>query len=363
MLRILDFYKFKKQNFETIMHDKHSASVAFCSANINVFLPQIDVKRYSKIILRIFYNNDLAKREKTNLKNLNKIDYSSLKLPYNKGFFLVSFHYGSYHLISSMLIKLNYKTVVCVNETVFQNKQTIEDSLNTFKKFKNEVSSESDLVFLSVQDEAFVFNVKEYLEKNYAVLVFIDGNSGLDGIMNFDSKKKTDVDFFNQTIKVKYGIPSLAYSFNVPIIPVFSIRKRNSYLIKSCNIIDVDKSLNKEAFSIYAIKKIYSELESQLKVNPFQWEGWLYVHRWLDITNLKDISSVKIGSEKKVTNLKFNNQKFAYFKLKESHFLLNKYTHLSYEIDEKIKEIIFSNKKNKFESRLIEDCIENNILI
>ena len=62
-------------------------------------------------------------------------------------------------------------------------------------------------------------------------------------------------------------------------------------------------------------------------------------------------------------NLKFNNQKFAYFKLKESHFLLNKYTHLSYEIDEKIKEIIFSNKKNKFESKLIEDCIENNILI
>ncbi len=363
MLRLIDYYKFKKNNYKAIMHEKHSASVAFCSANINVFFPEINIKKYSKIVLRIFYNNDLAKREKTNLKNLKKIDYSSLDLPHNKGFFLVSFHYGAYHLISSMLIKLNYKTVVCVNETVFQNKKTIEDSLNTFKKFKDEVNSESDLVFLSVQDEAFVFNVKEYLEKNYAVLVFIDGNSGIDGIMNFDSKKKTVIDFFNQTIKVKYGIPSLAYSFNAPIIPVFCIRRRNSYLVKSCKTIEVDKTLNKEAFSIYAIKRIYTELERQLKINPFQWEGWLYIHRWLDIKNLKDIPNKKKGSVKKVNNLKFNNQKFAYFKLKESHFLLNKYTHLSYEIDEKIKEIIFSNKKNKFESNLIEECIENNILI
>ena len=362
MLRILDFYNFKRKNKE-LLKDKYTASIAFCSASINTFLPDINYNTHKDFVLKLFYNNHLSQKEKTNIKNLKKVECTNLKLPINEGFFLVSFHYGSYHLISTLLLSMNYKVVVCVNETVFQNKTTIDSSIDGFKKFKSNTDTNSDLKFLSVQEDSFVFNVKEYLEKNYAVLVFIDGNSGLDGIMNFDNKKKTDIDFFNQTIKVKYGIPSLAYSFNVPIIPVFSIRKWNSYLIKSCNIIDVDKSLSKEAFSIYAIKKIYSELESQLKINPFQWEGWLYVHRFLDLTNLKDISMWEKRVVKKVNNLKFNNKKFAYFKLKDSHFLLNKYTHLSYEIDETIKEIIFSNKKNKFESKLIEDCIENNILI
>jgi hypothetical protein len=364
--RFFDFYFFKKNNFNRILNEEKRVTFAFFSANINIFLPHINYKNYKNILIKIIYNNNLAIKEKKNYKNSNKIDHSSLDVPKNKGFFIVSYHYGSYHLITTMLIKLNLKTIVCVNNNVLidtNSKKDIEENLEQVNILKKEKDNKCDLKFLSVQDELFVYKIKDYLNENYVVLIFIDGNSGLDGIMNFENKHKTEIKFLGQLIKVKYGIPSLAFSFNVPIIPVFLLRNRNKFILKTTEHIYPDKLKSKEDFSIYAIAKIYKELEKQLLIDPFQWEGWLYIHRWLKVESLNDKEIKFKNTSNNINKLEFNNEKFEFFTLKGNNFILNKNTHLSYEIDDNLKEIIFNKNKRELNKELIEECIKNNILI
>lgn len=345
---------------------KLSASEAFCSASFQVFLPNMNYKDHHKNFMKVFFNSSLAKYERLNFKLIDTINDEDFVFPNtDKGFIIAGFHYGSYHLISSYLIKNNKKFIVAVNETVAVKKNIIDESnkgLQEYKKAHPSIDIE-EIQYLSVQDELFVFKAKELLNEGFILLMFVDGNSGLDGIMKFESKNRVELSFMGQVVKVKYGLPSLSYAFNVPILPVISTRiRKNKMKITSFDLIYPDRSMSREDFSKSSIINIYKILEKVVKANPLEWDGWLYIHRWLDITNLKATEN-QSNTNKKLKKLKFNSKKYAFFSLGENNFLLDKNTHLSYEIDADITDVIFSKNVTKCNRTIIQNCIEKNILI
>ena len=118
------------------------------------------------------------------------------------------------------------------------------------------------------------------------------------------------------------------------------------------------RSISRKQFALETIQKLYDLLQQVISKNPYDWEGWLYVHKWIDFEKLigRKVEKRKSGT------LTFNLSKYVPFIIEGKNFLLDKDTHLSYEIDDKILQAIEGKIEhlNKEELSLLTD---KNILI
>lgn len=316
---------------------------AFCSANFNVFLPNLDYKEHNQRFKEVLFNPTKAMFERIDIDLIDKLDLSELKLTEESGSIISAFHYGSYQMISSALIKLNKKFFIAVNVTLENRTEVINESEKYFQLCKERYNNtvQDNIMHLSVQNESFVIDAKHYIDNGYIMLMFIDGNSGSDGVMKIKSRSLTKIKFLNQYVNVRQGLPSIAYVCNVPIYTVFAERTNDPSIIKIKSYPPIFPNLEipRNIFSAQATQQIYSILEQKLLIRPFEWEGWLNVHRWLDIKNLNPRNTISLNNKKK-EDLKFNEKKFFLFRDRGLDFLLNKDTHLSYELDEETKKMI-----------------------
>lgn len=321
----------------------HSKYEAFCSASFNVFLPNMDYKEHNQGFKEVLFNPTKAKFERINMNLIDKLDLSEFNLIEDSGSIISAFHYGSYQMISSALIKMNKKFFIAINVTLEVRTEVINESEKYFKLCKKRYNNtvQDNIIHLCVQNESFVIDAKNYIEQGYIMVMFIDGNSGSDGVMKFKSKNVTRIKFLNQYVSVKQGLPAMAYICNVPICPVFAERTNDPSVIKIKSYPPIIPNLEipRNIFSTQATQQIYSILDQKLLKQPFEWDGWLYVHRWLERENLDPKIKMNINDVKK-EDLKFNKKKFFLFKERGLYFLLNKDTHLSYELSEETKKMI-----------------------
>jgi lauroyl/myristoyl acyltransferase len=341
----------KDRIFEPSIEDElnFSALHAYCSASFQTFLSKINIVEHTNGFRKVLFNQAQAKYERLDIEIIDNLDVEELILP-DKGLILCAFHYGAYQLITPALIKKNRKFFVVINNSDANNSNVLKESSDYFKfgkkRYKNTV--QDTIIHLSIHNENFVFQAKELLENGYIMLVFIDGNSGIDGIMNTMGKNMLEIDFFDKKIFVKKGIASLSYSFKVPIFPIFFNRKDNGKSINICCYEPIFPNSNKtkSEYEEEAIPRLYELLSNHLKQRPYQWDGWLYVHKWLNLESLKDNKSTKYLRYSENENLIFNKNKYIKFNLKNKIFLLDKDTHLAYEINESFLKIINNEFKN-----------------
>lgn len=346
---------------EDIMN--YSGSEAFCSASFTVFLPDLPHTKHQQHFREVLFNQYYAFIERGDLDLVDNLDLSSLKLLKDTGFILCSFHYGAYKLLSASLIKSNRKFFVVINNSVSQE---IKKANHEFfkigkKRYKNTVQQE--LIHLEAENVNFIFQAKELIDQGFIMLIFLDGNSGLDGIMNTQGKNMYGITFLNQEIFVKKGLTALSYAYKVPILPVFSLRNPNSPIIKiqSFEPLYPDFSMSRDEYSKVITQKLYSILEAKVIEKPFEWEGWLYVHKWLNIKNLK--ASEELPQRKKeMDKLKFNDKKYTTFMASGKDFVLDKQTHLSYEISKETKKVI-DGDRSLINTNNLDFFIVNKILV
>ncbi len=344
--------------------EKYSASEAFCSANFNVLLPNLDHKEHRQRFREVLFNQSMAFFERIDYDLIDNLDLSDFHLPeYNgKGFLLCSYHYGAYKLISSALIKSNRKFFLVINDSVTQDvrNENFENFQLAKKRYNN--TAQEKFVHVSAQSKNFIFDTKELIEQGYIMLMFLDGNSGMDGIMKHNSKNMVEISFLNKSIFVKQGLSSLSHAYNVPILPVFSNRKKGSNIVKieSFDLIHPDLTIPRKEYSQEITQQLYRVLEHKVAQEPFEWEGWLYVHKWLNIEKLTP-NKTNPSSTKKTEELSFNAKKYAPFVIVKDYFLLDKDTHLTYKINEKYKKVIDGKSKATEEDR--EYLMVNEILV
>lgn len=341
----------------------YSGTEAFCSASFTVFLPHLPHSEHRQRFREVLFNQYYAFIERGDLNLADNLDLSGLKLIEDTGFILCSFHYGAYKLLSASLIKSNRKFFVVINNSVSQE---IKDANHDFfrigkKRYKNTVQEK--LIHLEAENVNFIFHAKELIEQGYIMLIFLDGNSGLDGIMNTTGKNMYGITFLDNEIYVKKGLTALSYAYNVPILPVFSLRNQDSPIIKieSLEPLYPDFSMTRNDYSKVVTQKLYSLLEDKVIENPFEWEGWIYVHKWLNIKNLTTEEEM-VPTHKKIEELKFNDKKYVTFMTSDKEFLLEKRTHLAYQISPKAKQIIDGNRSLLKEDEL-DFYLVNNILV
>jgi len=354
----------KHKVFNPSPEDIESSSYGYSifQANINRFLPNIKKENYEQFYKQLIYNQYLVTFDQYDFEKLDKVSItnnSSLELTSSilTPTVFATFHYGSYRVINSYLLKYGFKVVLIIDEHAYNTqKQQIEDSYNKLKIYANQ--NNSDYIILNVKDSSSIFRLKKLLKNGYVLIVYLDGNTGSLKGKNF-KKGYTNLNFLAGNINVKNGIAVLSYLLKATIIPVMTHwDKDENFNINFHKEIKSTDYSNNRLFIEDSISKLYSILESYVKNIPEQWECWSYIHEWFErnksypykIQNTSDLKWI------------LNEERYSLFSLKNEYYFFDKYSYRGFPLDIdtylKIKNLKIKNiKKNKLEYLLTKNVI------
>lgn len=120
-------------------------------------------------------------------------------------------HIGPYAIIVRALIIMKYKVAILLRSDVF------EEQKNIYKKqyrlsFGRE-AEESELLFIKSDVGNPLLRLKDAILKGYQVVIFIDGQIGV----NENAKGWQSVKLYGSTVNLREGIAALSHWTNIPI--------------------------------------------------------------------------------------------------------------------------------------------------
>lgn len=207
-----------------------------------------------------------------------------------RGLIICSFRFGAIRYIPLDLALLGFPTSQIVNQPVFEGMQPAFDSLGPSPWDTPPVPGESTpqaenlrlLKTLYVEDPRCTVAFVDALKRNETVVFCIEGNSGADGPWG-DTSRST-IDFLGHTIAVKNGAARLAAALRTPILPVIVLRDgaASGQIVFGEPIIPPPGLKHSECgkFAQTSMQSLYALMESYVRLEPEQWEGWSALHRW-----------------------------------------------------------------------------------
>jgi lauroyl/myristoyl acyltransferase len=342
--------------------DNMSYQYALFTANVKKSLPSIRKEKYKDLFLDLLYHKWLSLAEQYNVKSLrrsiitNNTSYNLNDLTYEKPLIFAAFHLGSYRLYNSFLYEQGFKIVLIIEESVYikQQSEILENVMPMLDKKKS-----SDFVILNVKDRTSIFKLKNLINQGYVMSVYLDGNTGLTKDNDKDFKQSyIPINLFNCEVFVKNGVGKLASLLDADIIPVISHRdeKEKNHIVfhKEISISDFK---NKKDFATKSIEIAYQLFEEKLKKYPAQWEIWLYLHNWIRRNYTSDFVHTEAIKNK------FNDDRYIFFKVKESYFLFDLFDYKSYPLELETYKDLVSEKFTSIDNNLKNELIMKNVII
>lgn len=311
-----------------------SSQFNLMSASVFKIFPLLDFKEHYQIFNGIQMHNKLTQFEQISSESLSNVTIENMTedMKYalrNKPCIITCFHFGSYRILNKYLLEnsISY-TAVGPKSILDKEKECFEKHL--FKK--------GDAKFIELEAPNVAFQILRELRSGRSVFVYVDGFRG--NIQNIASECAT-TELLGQKIYVRKGIFQLASIANVPIISSVCYRKSKTDLrLHFFEKIQYDGKEERDIFVQNSIDKLYGEFTNFLIEYPEQWEGWMYMYKQLVFSEKNNERTDRISKTPNFEKLYFNFERYGIFKVLEEYFLFDRYTMLSYCIEENLYNII-----------------------
>jgi lauroyl/myristoyl acyltransferase len=305
------------------------------SANLTNFLPQVPEKEHDTMYQSLIRNLALEKfdRKLMHLSDVSALegDLSLINNP-KKPFIFCTFHIGSYRLIANVLLRKGYNFSTLVRQEVFEKQQ---------KEFKSycagmydNFGTPSKVNILNAEDPRVLLQMTRELQAGRSILVYIDGDTGS------GEEHKTTVNFLNQKVKVRKGVPYASYLSGVPILPIVQYRKKNlQNVMRIGKPISINKNESRDQFSQRALSAIYKYFGQYVEKYPDQWEGWSYIHNSL-VLKPEAAQYATYTINRKQTTYRFNQNRYRIFELESNFLLFDRSAYETFEITADMKQLL-----------------------
>ena len=343
----LEIYKEQEEKLKTYVEHKWDTlalkNFHFLSANLSKCLPDIPMSTHKYMYRKILSFRALQSIDTRFYQNFNSVkgvdDFSEkIKNIKNPGIF-VSYHLGSFRSALALLIKANIDVVLIIDPLPYELQK--DHIIEQYKQVKAHFNSTSDLIIFPADKKDLSVQILAKTSKNYSVLAFVDGNTGYNGA--FNQKNTVKVDFLGQKVAFRRGLAMLSYFTKCPMYPMLSYY--DEHLKPHWEILDPiypDAEMKADDFADQTIKKLFGILEKALIQYPDQWEGWLYLHKFMDIDSF-DTPAASIDMNDHDTF--YLNPKVGIFSYEDRYYALNKENYKIVELTKALFERLHFDKK------------------
>lgn len=340
------------------------------SANVLKFLPEVPFEKHEEIYNEIILHNSLTHFEQLHQEALDYVTTDNfspayLELLKTKPCVLSSFHFGTYRLFNTFLVKNN------IPFTIVGPKSILEREKETFKKMYANGNYTEEYRFIELESPALGLKMLRELKNGRSVFIYFDGHRGI-GSRN---ESEGNIEFLNEQIMARKGVAYLANAANVPLITAIAYRKSiDDIRLHFFDPVFPDKNVSKDEFAHTATQLIYDRFTPFLRQYPGQWEAWLYLHKSIDHTHNSEKSVqgeelTKFKERRCADKYSFNPMRYGLFKIKEESFLFNKQLYKTYPIDSSTYDILekstqgFIGKKDITNNYLFTQFFDNRVLL
>lgn len=325
----------------------------FLRANLSHFCPAISPDQHEAIYLRLLTNHWLSAR------SFRYVDFGSLEhmsVKGDTGFLqpthlprpariFCTYHLGGYRGIMAMLLNAGYPlTLVIDNRTLINQKTYIESVSEQLRQFNPGAAT---IEVIDAENPMIGRQMAGALYRGRSVLIFLDGNTGVGGIYERNSRQLR-VPFLNGTIVSRTGIAMLSQATRTPIVPIISYYKT----VEGCElpyydclpVISPQPGVPAEEFVRQTTEQLYNHLANYLQRYVDQWESWFYWHKFLDldaVVTRQIVDSVATPSGDKQTP-RFNEDRFSLFKIEQSAYAFDRQTYQTYPLQPNVFNWLYS---------------------
>jgi hypothetical protein len=207
-----------------------------------------------------------------------------------KGLIVCTFRLGLYHFIAQELAALGFP--VCA-PLIGPKYRSFGIALERLKRAVDADSAlpagEADVLRaaaswtpLLLDDKRTTLRVAQALRRGEIVLIFFDGNNGVDG--PWGDAGRVEVPFFGEPVSVKAGVARLACFSGAPILPLIALKDSitSGTLVYEPLLIPPAGSQPQERnqFAAETMRQLFSLLEKYARRYTEDWDGASALHRW-----------------------------------------------------------------------------------
>ncbi len=345
--------------------EKYSKSFAFTSANLNTFLPSINIKEHKKFYKNCLYNQHLSNIEEddintidslsivndTSFKNITEIKHLQ------KPKIFTTFHLGSYRILNSFLTKHGFNSTLIVDEEVYSTQK--ETFLKGWKIVDDYYKNNSSFTVLNAEKRSIILTLMRLMKTNNVLIVYLDGNTGTGKKLN-KNPNLTTIEFLKNKMFVRKGFAFLSNILKANIIPVLSYRNNGKNNLHFYKEMPYNATISREQSINKIINYNFKNFEKHLLKYPEQWEGWFYMQKWFDLAKFKKQPYSKINDIKGIVNSK----RYIPFKYcVNKYFLLDKTDFTSYPISHGVYKNLWNNTIEFMDRKSKSELIKINAII
>lgn len=347
--------------------EDYRRSYELISANLGLLAPNVPTETHEDFSRLVKYYQMWAARDQREFSLITttkiKDKHKSLSLAKKgQGVLFCTFHTGSYRLLNHLLSVKNipFSLITDNNFVTTQGDEVKQTFLDLKEWYPRKIKMEA-LEVLDAEEPKVALQTIRRLRQGHSMVVYLDGNTGVGGYYA-DPAKRVKVDFFGQDLFARKGIGFMAHVAGVPIVPVLSIR--TDWLEREIHFLDPilpEADEHRDAFSDRATQTLFTILEQYVRDWPEQWEGWFYIHKFLDINKLQNNTEDQEADAEILTGSCFqlNQERYSPVTFFGQKVLMDKQTYTVYPLSREL-ELVLDYFKQPHE---IEEIVLENVRI
>ncbi|GAB2604839.1 hypothetical protein GCM10027190_60420 [Spirosoma areae] len=262
-----------------------------------------------------------------------------------------TYHLGSYRLLTSILFRRGIDCVLLVGSNM--NRSQGNDMVEHIDALRQKHGLTNVFRIVETGSSSAGLTVLRELKAGRSLIVYVDGSPETAPVHG-EEGQFLSVRFGQRRVLTRKGVGYLSHAAGVPIIPVVSYRQPDmaSVLHFLKPIRPIVRS-DREMYCQEAMQQLYDGFWPFLKKYPAQWEGWNFIHSFLE----PETTGEKHHG-RHLKRLAFNEKRYSLCDLEQAPILFDRRLYQTYEITEDLRDLLLN--LNSVES--VEDVVGQEML-
>lgn len=307
------------------------------SANVENILPSIPRHKHETLFHQLLEQQAFATFDQHFLSSVDLVklrgNYDPLKAEGAKIY--CTYHMGSYRLLTSVLFRQGVDCVLLVGSNM--NRNSGQELIEWSERLRQKHGLTNTFRIVETGSSWAGLTVLRELKAGRSLIVYVDGSPETEPEPG-EEHQFLSVRFGQRRVLTRKGVGYLSHAANVPIVPVVSYRQPGmtnvlQWLKPIRPIIRSDRDL----YCQEAMQQLYDAFWPYLIKYPEQWEGWNFIHSFLEPEAPKT-NFFGLHVQRPV----FNEDRYTLCDLEQAPILFDRRLYQTYEITEDLRDLLLN---------------------
>lgn len=271
-----------------------------------------------------------------------------------------TYHLGSYRLLTSVLFRRGIDCVLLVGNNM--NRSQGDGMTEHIEGLRKKHGLTNVFRVVEAGSASAGLTVLRELKAGRSLIVYVDGSPETAPEPG-EENQFLSVRFGHRSVLTRKGVGFLSHATGVPIVPVVSYRQTDmTNVLRFLKPIRPISQSDREIYCQEAMQQLYDAFWPYLNQYPAQWEGWNYIHSFLESETPRNKF---FGHRPK--QLAFNENRYTLCELEQAPILFDRRLYQTYEITEDLRDLLLNldtmdSVKDQLGQQMFDELLEMEVL-